>query len=115
MRCGSGEPHPQRKIWRPHWPLQTARTNWRRRLRHRMDGRPGSTAVPPHGCAGPHRPRPSGPLALIAGETTQLEPMQLDDLFKRRVSEQVVAEVMRCIARPPNKRDKPLAGDLQGE
>jgi hypothetical protein len=33
---------------------------------------------------------------------------------ERRVDEQSVADVLRCIAAPPNKRQQPIAGDLVG-
>jgi hypothetical protein len=40
--------------------------------------------------------------------------MDLRARFERRVDEELVAEILRCIATPPNKRDRPVAGDLQG-
>lgn len=40
--------------------------------------------------------------------------MDLSERLERRVDEQSVAEVLRCIATPPNKRDEPIAGDLSG-
>ena len=40
--------------------------------------------------------------------------MDLNERFRRRVHEENVAEVLRCIATPPNKRDRPIDGDLEG-
>jgi hypothetical protein len=40
--------------------------------------------------------------------------MDLDKRFERRVREEAVANVLRCIATVPNRRDAPVPGDLQG-
>ena len=44
--------------------------------------------------------------------------MDLDERFKRRIDERAVAgavaKVLHCIANAPNKREKPMAGDLSG-
>ena len=41
--------------------------------------------------------------------------MDIEELFRNRVSESQVAEVLQLIATTPNKRKKPVAGDLPGE
>ena len=41
--------------------------------------------------------------------------MNFRERLERRVNEQAVADVLRCIATPPNKRDKPMLGDLPGK
>lgn len=38
----------------------------------------------------------------------------IEELYKRRVNEKVVAGVLELICAVPNKRDKPLPGDLEG-
>jgi hypothetical protein len=40
--------------------------------------------------------------------------MNLDERSRRRVDEATVADVLRCIGAPPNKRARPKAGDLVG-
>lgn len=37
------------------------------------------------------------------------------DVFRRRVSEAQVVRVLQLVAEPPNRRDSPRAGDLQGQ
>ena len=41
--------------------------------------------------------------------------MNFRERLERRVNEQSVAEVLRCIATRPNKRDRPIPGDLPGK
>jgi hypothetical protein len=38
----------------------------------------------------------------------------IEELYKERVSEKVVAGVLELICAVPNKRDKPHSGDLEG-
>lgn len=40
--------------------------------------------------------------------------MDLHERFERRVREEAVAEVLECIATAPNRRERPVAGDIQG-
>ncbi len=37
----------------------------------------------------------------------------IPELWKQRVSEEAVANVLALISAPPNRREKPLAGDLE--
>ena len=39
----------------------------------------------------------------------------IEELFRNRVSEARVAQVLQLIATMPNKRGQPIAGDLQGK
>ena len=39
----------------------------------------------------------------------------ITELFKQRVSEVAVANVLALISATPNRREKPLAGDLDGK
>jgi hypothetical protein len=41
--------------------------------------------------------------------------MDIEELFRNRVTESQVAEVLQLIATTPNTRKKPVAGDLPGE
>ncbi len=41
--------------------------------------------------------------------------MDLREAFSRRVSEKSVAEILNLIAAPPNLREKPNPGDIEGD
>ena len=41
--------------------------------------------------------------------------MDIEELFRKRVSEAQVAHVLQLIATMPNKREQPIAGDLPGK
>ena len=41
-------------------------------------------------------------------------PHNVRELFERRVDERAVAKVLHCIATAPNRREKPIAGDVSG-
>jgi len=40
--------------------------------------------------------------------------MDIKEAFRRRVKEEQVAHVVQTIATIPNKRDRPIAGDIRG-
>jgi len=54
---------------------------------------------------------------LDAGLTTNEEAptMELRDKFDRRVDERAVAEILHSIGTAPNRREKPLLGDVLGD
>jgi len=41
--------------------------------------------------------------------------VDIEELFRNRVSEAQVAQVLQLIATLPNKREQPIAGDFQGK
>jgi hypothetical protein len=52
---------------------------------------------------------------LIAGiDLKKVTTMDFRKRFERRVDGELVSEILRCIATLPNKRIRPVAGDLQG-
>jgi hypothetical protein len=41
--------------------------------------------------------------------------IDVEELFRNRVSEEQVAQVLQLIAKLPNKRERPITGDLPGK